>query len=482
MDNIQKIEQLLDRYIEINKKKQEEYDKNKTIIDLYDQLFIYLDKGYDWINENKLVISILFNTIYNNNIYYDEFNLLFIKMSNNRIYEKEYKEFINKIKKEYNQLLYNNQLLIKQKEKNRKIMSSAYTAKFCFKNKRPINERYKDVTNIKTIIDYFEIEGIIDNKEELMLINEIELYNRRLLTNKNNIREQQYYTTLYEKIPNILKAGFQEHDKIQVLENKRSTLDKFAKEIFDYSKNSTSEDTIICIKSYLRYNLSDDEYNYIIVKVLDNYLEELLFLYQYLLEKKVYSDGKERITVVESYYKLLDRYLYLKEYYEKITEVYVDESIEIDNNELLDKTAEKRIIFTHSNTDIAKAKIINDMDGIPYEYYDKISELINGFIYGNLTRNEIKPLNIGYKTSNYFELKNDQIRIIMKHINDNVYCVMGVFAKKSDNLRKEYRNMTSRTTPKVETEERLNLYLQLSDKVLEELDLKIKEKSRKGTR
>ena len=163
--------------------------------------------------------------------------------------------------------------------------------------------------------------------------------------------------------------------------------------------------------------------------------------------------------------------------------MYVDESIEIDNKELLDKNINKRLVFTHSNSDISKANIITDMDNIPYEYYDKVTSLLDSFLCGELTRNEIKQFRTSdKKMTNYFELRDDQVRIVMKHLKNNVYCVMGVFAKKSDNLRKEYRNMTSRSIPNIDSEDRLNLYLQLSDKVLEELNLKVNEYSRKGTR
>lgn len=483
MNNIQRIEQLLDRYIEINKKKKVEYENNKTKIDLYKQLFIYLDNGHDSIKENTLIISILFNTIYNNNIYFDEFNSLLIKMDIDRRYEGEFNKFVKKIKEEYSQLTYDNNSLLEQIRRNRDTVSSAYRTKISFKNKRPINDGFNDIVHIKRIFSYFEIEGVIDNKEELMLINEIELYNRSISTNKDNVREQQYYTSLYEKIPNILDSGFQEHDKIQVSQDRRSMLDKFANEIYNYSNDYSIDETISCIESYRKYNLSDDEYNYIIVKVLDKYLDDLMFYYQCLLEKEVYSHIKDRKETINSYYILLDRYLYLREYYEKINEVYVDENSEVDNKELLDKSIDKRLIFTHSNSDIAKAKIITDMDDIPYEYYDKVIDLLNGFRYGELTRNEIKPFRTTHKKmTNYFELRDDQVRIVMKHISNNIYCVMGVFTKKSDNLRKEYCNMTSRSVPNVDSEDRLNLYLQLSEKVLEELESKVNEYSRKGTR
>ena len=49
------------------------------------------------------------------------------------------------------------------------------------------------------------------------------------------------------------------------------------------------------------------------------------------------------------------------------------------------------------------------------------------------------------------ELKDDQVRIVMKHTTNNIYCVMGVFAKKANNDRKMYRTMCNRTVTDIIT-------------------------------
>ena len=53
---------------------------------------------------------------------------------------------------------------------------------------------------------------------------------------------------------------------------------------------------------------------------------------------------------------------------------------------------EKRLIFSTSLANPTKAKIIGDMDSVPYEYYDTVLELINNFISGKNASGELKHL------------------------------------------------------------------------------------------
>jgi hypothetical protein len=43
----------------------------------------------------------------------------------------------------------------------------------------------------------------------------------------------------------------------------------------------------------------------------------------------------------------------------------------------------------------------------------------------------------------YIELRYDQVRIILKHIKDNIYNVYGVFAKKDDNDVNMYKTIVA---------------------------------------
>ena len=484
MDNVKRIEELLNMYLKQNKDIRDKYQNNLVNLQLYEELFSYLELSYVEIKENNLFISILFNTIYGNNIYGDRFYSLLLKAMVSKEGRTELKNFINMIKKDYDNLMMENDGLVQQIERNKNVVSSANRVKLCFKYGNIISDDLPDISNVKRIISLFQLSGVISNKEELLLINEIELYNKRISLDKLKDNDREYTIDLYERIPNILNAGFQEHDKISVSENKKNTLDRFANEIEKYLLYLNTDEIIPVIEEYKRYNIDNNEYNYLIVRVLDDYLNDLLTYYEYLMDKDVYTKRQERIEVVKNYYQVLDKYLYLRNYYEKINEIDLV-LVDNDNNDELycDDSNDKQLIFAHSNVNISKSRIISDMGSVPHEYYERVYELINGFKKNTLRRKEVASFtSVDKSMASFFELRDDQIRIIVKHMDSDIYCIMGVFVKKSDNLRSAYKNMVSRELPNISTDDKKQMYIELGKRDMEELEQFVSNNKRKGTR
>lgn len=378
-----------------------------------------------------------------------------------------------------------NEELKKQIYKDRHTVSSANIVKLCFKYNNPIKDS-KDILNIKRIISYYEMIGIIDNKEELLLINEIEFYNRNVAVDTSGVkRDVEYTKSVYDKIPNILQAGFQEHDEIQVLGSRKSTLDKFVNEIITTIKDMGSDEIEYVIESYKKYKIDDNEYNYIINGVMNSYVSDLLVFSQYLLEKEVYSKRSERTYAVKEYYMVLDKYLWIRSYYEKINEEREDsEVINIDFLEEVDddKEEEKILIYSRSLVNPIKAYLIEDMGSMSYEDYQAVYELIQKFRDGSILVRQQKKLADNKNTSNAIELVHDQVRVVIRHVKDNIYCVMGVFAKKATNKRETYDKLRNRMIPDISNKDLFDRERELdeyNDKQLEEL---VVTKARKGTR
>lgn len=482
MDNLTKLVRLLSKYIEINKSIEKKYENNKTLIELYEELLHQFELGPEWMMENSVIVSVLFDTIYGNNIYYKEFYKLLLEVNNGKDERKEYRQFISKIKYEYRLLIEETNEIDNQIRKNKKMVTAAIRAKFSIERKLPLNRGLNDDYFLKKIISFFEISGVISNKEELLLINEIELYNRKVSLDKAPDTELQYVNNLYEQIPNILSAGYQEHDKIEVDPSREIQLDKFIKEIYDFTHGLGSEETISIIEEYKKYNIESFEYNYIIVGLLDNYLDELLTFYNLLIDKEVYSSRKDRLTVVREYYVLVDKYLALREYYTKINEVNAEEfeeSSEETDNTLDNFTDELKVVYSRSAINPLKAYIIEDMHDIPYEYYNTVHDLITRFKKNDIYKSEIKKLVYPKDT---LELRHDQVRIIVKHLRDDIYCIKAVFVKKCTNNALLYNKLTSRSEPDISTEEKLNKQLELATYNERQLGELVQEKGRKGTR
>ena len=67
-------------------------------------------------------------------------------------------------------------------------------------------------------------------------------------------------------------------------------------------------------------------------------------------------------------------------------------------------------------------------------------------------------------------------------MDSDIYCIMGVFVKKSDNLRSAYRSMVSRELPNISTDDKKQMYIELGKKDMEELEQFVSNNKRKGTR
>ena len=476
---------LIDRYILEEADRRKQYNDNQVMIDLYEEVLKILKGDYQEIKDNSLCISILFDTIYHNDIYYEEFYSLLLRSIVDNTQRREFKKFVWKISNEMLELEKANEELKKQIYKDRHTVSSANIVKLCFKYNNPIKDS-KDILNIMRIISYYEMIGIIDNKEELLLINEIEFYNRNVAVDTSGVkRDVEYTKSVYDKIPNILQAGFQEHDEIQVLGNRKGTLDKFVKEIMATIKNMDNDEIVYVIESYKKYKIDDNEYNYIINGVMNSYVSDLLVFSQYLLEKEVYSKRSERTYAVKEYYMVLDKYLWIRSYYEKINEEREDsEVINIDFLEEVDddKEEEKILIYSRSLVNPIKAYLIEDMGDISYEDYQAVYELIQKFRDGSILVRQQKKLADNKNTSNAIELVHDQVRVVIRHVKDNIYCVMGVFAKKATNKRETYDKLRNRMIPDISNKDLFDRERELdeyNDKQLEEL---VVTKARKGTR
>lgn len=424
---------------------------------------------------------LLLESIYNNRIYLQELYEILIQQQPNK---NDYINFIKKIEKDYQEAKEKLNNIKEQIYRNKYKVSSAHNVRFSLSKNIPILKSY-DVPNVIDIINYFELAGIISNKEAILLINEIELYNRRVKISKASLEEQNYTDSLYEEIPNIIWGGFQEHDEIEVHPNKKDTIDSFVKEIKHMIKYLEKEEIIDSIAIYQKYNLEINEYNYLIVKLLDEYLDEIMGLYQLILDKDIHTNKSrgERIETIKDYYNALEIYLILKEYYERVNEYIVDESEEEYQESVEEANQEERmLIYSHSNSNITKTRFISDMNNIAFEFYQEIYDLLSKFKDGTLSKKKMKRILNGNNKQGNLELKDDDIRIIIKRIKGNVYAIQGVFIKKDNNDMSMYRKVINRPLPEINNDSDLAKYLEISKVVHQEIEKLVQEKARKNGR
>ena len=241
-------------------------------------------------------------------------------------------------------------------------------------------------------------------------------------------------------------------------------------------------------ENYRKFITEDNEFRYVVNEVIKAYVYDLLEYYEIIKREvtperlhdlETYKNATLRNEAISAYYKLLNKYVEIRKYYEKISKLDLTE--EEISTELLNVN-KRKVIFTHPSNNPTKSRLILDMKVIPNEYYDSVLDLLNRFINGKISNKEFKSLTNNKKASGYTELRHDQIRIVTKHIKDNIYDVVGVFVKKSDNDIQQYRTMFNRLITDIDTENLELKELELSKLIMKELEDLVNEKARKSSR
>lgn len=476
--NIDKIIVLLNNYIQ-------EYDENErnneillTRVQLFNELMPMIEKNYELLENNKLFISVLLNALYNNEVHSNNFYNALIALKNDN--EKLFYQFLSDLNfdfKDAKDKLINNKL---QLDNRKSMVKSAKKSIFFLNNRRPLFNNGYMFKNIRRIINYFATKGVISNKEEILLCNELDYYNRMIM--KGASKEKEYSVKKHDEIPNILCCGFEMYDDIDISVSRKQRLDRFVNEIKLYEKDIPTDELVDIISTYKIQTDFDNEYNYIINELVKYYLFQALDYYEFLLSEGTYSDKNLRNENIELYYKTLEKYLIIKKYYDEINDLQDIESVDEDLDEDLtdeDKSKNKIIIFSHPSSSPTKARLIFDLKDMPFEYYQTTLDLIEGYIANKV---KAKSLINNKKSLKAKELRSDQIRITFRHVKNNIYCITGVFAKKANNDIKMYRTMFNRSNADVSTDDKLFQEIALGEVTLNELRELVADKARKGSR
>lgn len=477
--------ELLDKYIEENKILKGEYQKKLINRDLYKELLSYFNDNYESLEENKLFITILLDSIYEDHIASNNFYLLLSKLKNPHYNQKnEYRTYITKLKKEYSDLLKELEDIKNRINRNRNTINTAYTARKCFKYKLPMTDKYA-IPDLKRIVSYYEVSNQISPREAILCVLDIECHNKSVVSYRNgNKIEMNNAEKNKKEIKYILKSGYEVMPLPEVYPDRVSSLDRIVRELNNTIMYTHKEKIADLLDLYKSYELENNEFNYIIISILNNYNNELATYSELLLDNDVIFKRNNRNEILRDYYINLSKYLIIREYYNNINYFAIEEKdeVEITDEEAKEIKDNKKLVYSTSPANPTKAKMISDMSDVPHEYYDTVLDLILKFKDGTISKTEVKHLTNNKKLVRYMELKRDQVRIVFKHVKDNIYNVNGVFVKKADNDNTMYQVMASRSIQDISTEDKLNRAIALGKHTEEELSHYVKEKGRKGTR
>lgn len=472
---IDKIIKLLEKYTFEYEEKAQSLDTLKTKISLYDELIPLLNDVPN-LYDNKIYINILLTTIYNdylNDVFYQAFYAL--KQEEN----EKYDSLLKQITFDFNEALSKKETLSIQLINAKYLITTAKKSVFYLRNRWPLFNNGYTFKNIRKIISYYTTMGEIDEKEEILLLNELEYYNRNIIEN-DNAKEKEYANIAYNEVPSILNSSFEMYDEIEVASSRKGTIMGFVTEIKSFIEQIDKDEIIPLIEEYKKYNLEDNEYAFIVNEILKFYLFKAIDYYELLLDSSIYEDRGVKNDAIITYYQMVEKYLVIRKYYHEITDIEVMEDVKEETIiEKLDDDSPRKLVFSHPAIDPTKAKFIMDIKDIKEEYYQTTLDMINSFLE---KKKKLKPLTNNRNVRSFWELKNDQIRIIIKHVKDNIFCITGVFIKKSNNNMKSYRTMCNRIIPDISSKDKEMQELELGKITMDSFKKIVEEKARKGTR
>ncbi len=307
----------------------------------------------------------------------------------------------------------------------------------------------------RLVVNCLEYKQIIYNylmdfiKEELSKENivGVELIKTFEEIKKHNLMirfDEKISTYDLSQVSNMLNMGFEDIE-IKYIEVTPKVKQQIKQIINLLDSNSF---TSVMASWELQY-FSLEEQDYILKVVLKHYQDKIEDLINILKDEEFYFDIETLKTIKKEYQVYLERYLFVRNNLDNIKENKEENNIDNTNylEPLVEITQANNLYYATNEIEPEKSYFVRDLLKIREESLERILELINNFKNGDISK--VKYL---ANETPSFELKDDQIRIILKHIKNNNYSVMGVFIKKSDNNRSAYNNILARPLASIDDE------------------------------
>lgn len=339
------------------------------------------------------------------------------------------------------------------------------------------NLKYNQLVNLNQIK---ELEKILEWSNKDL---EYQIRSFEVIKNHNQYVKNQMYGVKYidkSQVLIMLDKEFTEYDDVYIEDiTKRKIYDS----AYDVDKNLIEEcNDVDEIEDYLekpsqQENPDMERFNYIMIKLIKYFENEMKEMKSMILEKDFYLEQSYKKEIVDDFNKF-------NSIYNRIRYIYSQENLLVSNKEIKEVKEIKNNIFYAAPIGSKKTYLENDVENnITEENLEKVSLLIDKLRTDTLSEDENKDLTKNKKYRGYKELRKDQIRVIYRHINNNNYLIIGVGTKKTDNDLTLYNKMVSRNNKiDISTEEKLVQKSTDSEKVKGKVLSYINDNKRKGNR
>jgi hypothetical protein len=219
-------------------------------------------------------------------------------------------------------------------------------------------------------------------------------------------------------------------------------------------------------------DLSINNYQYIMNNILNYAINKIKDIKEMVLDPEFINDAELCQEIINEYH-----------FYLKVYDIFKNSfNLSMANSgNFQNKVEENKLLYLTTDLN-GSAYIEKDLmqNGFPNEYYLAVKDLLNKLKTNSLNYPTTKPLISNKKFAGYQELRDDQIRIVYRHMANNYYIIYGAGVKKDDNDQALYNRLTGRYNNI--TADNLAAYVAYSENVDLRLNEYLLNNFRKGNR
>lgn len=477
--NLNSLKNVLKSVISHYEEKKKISDNATYLIDMYKDIISLLTTNDVKTLYNELfTLNLLFPLIYSN----EEAEFLsskvnqivyqLVRLSNNlelkTYYDdnlKKLDEIINKVVDEY-EILKAKSVVYKEEVKEIKNKVSKYR-----------NILYR--LNAKVYLSEFHINEVKKLLTELEYSKEQQIILLEFINHHNIHCKDKNWRASFTTI-RMMESDFELYDVNELVDNDiKNKIDSWSNSVFESILSDSNINLLEFIDDMTSW-MDKDLKEYAIKKVLNKFLNVLNECKENMLEENNYDDVEIRKIIILEYNSYYYKYLNLKKYYNEKIMGELDEIPDILDENPEDIEEKNHLFFAMTNE---KSYVEKDILSIPEEYYERVRKLLEGFRFETLTEHNIETFASNSRLKGYRKLKEDQIRIVYRPLNNNNFLVLGIMLKKSDRANREYLRVITRDyNYDISDEKTYNEKFDESHEIYTNLIEYIDSNSRKGNR
>ncbi len=483
--NILKLKLLLEQELkDLNWKK---YNKEgfKLNVEILNNVILTYGNGIDiqsLINKEFSILLCLDTVFGKNSMYSEEFlkNICWLKMYKNEIDElEEYQDRVDnllEIKKKLEECSLENEIILDEIKQMEEESKNGFDKIKMIKHLLDIlkyNQLIQD-KELEYIYDFLNVKNI-DQKEIIYILESINKSNfaiKKVILNNSKLK---FDNTIIE----MLNLGFEYYPKIRIDKIKENSIILKAKGIINSLQayyNIGNHEFDFKVLEFNKDVYSINEYRAFYHIIMNVIQDKLLGIISLIQEKEFYFDKETKIEILKEYNNLLDIYCNIKTYMEK--QILDNTNLkEEKEQQIVDSSINKNHLLFIKRSDGTFFE--KDLKDVPKEYLQKVLYLLNNFSLNKLSNSQIRHLSSASAFSDYFELKDDQVRICVQHIFENYYNIKGVGVKKSNCDNKLLEKMCDR--PDI-SELKIDLYLENEQEEFDRINEYLENNKRRGNR